>query len=780
MQIDPMKRSVRLSVRELALFRNRPAPRGHGHSPWRAAVGQQWHQSAATETLAVESEARMEQTVKCTYRHRGWDFCLHGRIDQCIPEGDGIRIREVKTIRSPLPTADEVLLDQYPEYFAQAAIYRGLLAVLPDSASQALEAEVQFINIENGARQSVELGPKETARFEGQLDCLLVFLEERRSRCLRFHQARIRPAFATLRPGQADLFEKLRESALQSKVVLLQAPTGFGKTGIVLEHALKHMQSGLYERCIYLSSKSTGQLETIRQLRQMIGEDLRFMQMRNRQEHRIESPLHTCTGDGRCEEQSESYWREADIYPPEHFHEGTVSIHRAKVLATETGVCPYSLTKTCLPFAELWIGDSNYVFSPDSQSVFNEVAGFNPARTLLIVDEAHNLPERTADSLSHALKASELLFAIEELRDRGAPRRLLSLASEIVCWLESLSPNKALKANEIYTGLDLCEEFSKQLQQANFDYAATAPFALELIWRIPRLVPCLAAAPQAYLNWADQSGELRATCLDASNWIARCLQPFGGAILMSATLQPCSAFTRNCGLSEEATSRAIGKAAWRDSAYDVAIDRRVDTRLRARSQSYETTARTIAHCVAASPGTPIAVFFSAYQYADNVLAYTEALDPGLRIHRQPRGGDLEERGRFIEESLLTADALFLILGSSYAEGIDQLGGRIEHVIIVGPALPEVNLIQKSKVEQHTSISNEAAFRDVYIRPAMRRIHQALGRIVRAPGQSARVLLHGKRFAETAYRDEFAPEYQTDRYIESESQLVDWLEHSAFR
>jgi Rad3-related DNA helicase len=158
-----------------------------------------------------------------------------------------------------------------------------------------------------------------------------------------------------------------------------------------------------------------------------------------------------------------------------------------------------------------------------------------------------------------------------------------------------------------------------------------------------------------------------------------------------------------------------------------------------------------------------------------VKAYTEALHPEMRLERQPRGGDLSEQSCFIEQSLLSSDALFLILGSSYAEGIDQLGGRVELIIVVGPALPEVNLIQKTKMEQHPGVTREDAFRDVYIRPAMQRIHQALGRIVRAPGQSARVLLHGKRFAEKAYLDELAPEYQAENFIDNEAELREWLE-----
>ena len=95
-------------------------------------------------------------------------------------------------------------------------------------------------------------------------------------------------------------------------------------------------------------------------------------------------------------------------------------------------------------------------------------------------------------------------------------------------------------------------------------------------------------------------------------------------------------------------------------------------------------------------------------------------------------------------------------------------------MVVGPALPEVNLLRKKKMEDHPSLSQDEAFRDIYIRPAMRRIHQALGRIVRAPGHTARVLLHCKRFAEDAYQCELAPEYQSDRQLLSDEDFFHWL------
>ena len=81
------------------------------------------------------------------------------------------------------------------------------------------------------------------------------------------------------------------------------------------------------------------------------------------------------------------------------------------------------------------------------------------------------------------------------------------------------------------------------------------------------------------------------------------------------------------------------------------------------------------------------------------------------------------------------------------------------------------------MDTHPSMERDAAFTDVYIIPAMRRIHQALGRIVRAPGHRAKVLLHGKRYNQAAYKEQLAPEYQQATTITRDSDLVEWLQQS---
>jgi Rad3-related DNA helicase len=151
--------------------------------------------------------------------------------------------------------------------------------------------------------------------------------------------------------------------------------------------------------------------------------------------------------------------------------------------------------------------------------------------------------------------------------------------------------------------------------------------------------------------------------------------------------------------------------------------------------------------------------------------------PALRVSVQPKLRDLAAQSAWVDESLLLGDALFLVLGSSFAESIDALGGRVSHAMIVGPALPEVNAVQRARLAEATrnGLSRDAAFRRVYQLPGMIKVNQALGRLVRAPGQRARVVLHCRRFLEATYANLLAPEYQNGPQIRHDVAFAAWLE-----
>jgi Rad3-related DNA helicase len=230
-------------------------------------------------------------------------------------------------------------------------------------------------------------------------------------------------------------------------------------------------------------------------------------------------------------------------------------------------------------------------------------------------------------------------------------------------------------------------------------------------------------------------------------------------------------------------------APWRDHSYDVAFDARIDTTFQHRSHHYTTTAATIAGLSdaarkqTAAPATlnfaaagAVAIFFPSYAYADAIAREMANVTPAVRVSVQPKLRDLAAQSAWVDESLLLGDALFLVLGSSFAESIDALGGRVSHAMIVGPALPEVNAVQRARLAEaiRSGLTRDAAFRRVYQLPGMIKVNQALGRLVRAPGQQARVVLHCRRFLEPSYASLLAPEYQAGTNLRTDVEFAAWL------
>jgi Rad3-related DNA helicase len=182
---------------------------------------------------------------------------------------------------------------------------------------------------------------------------------------------------------------------------LLVAPTGFGKTSAALRHALDLLRSGKVGRLIYVTGKGSGQLQVLSELRRLANaQELRAMVLRPRAEHEME-------GLPDDPEEIRKNWARAFIDPSSLLAEGA-ELQKIRDLGRLAGVPPWDITKAMLAQAEVIVCDYNYVFSPRNRSALETIPGWNESDTMLIVDEAHNLPERAAECLSPRLVLSIL------------------------------------------------------------------------------------------------------------------------------------------------------------------------------------------------------------------------------------------------------------------------------------------------------------------------------------------------------------------------------------
>lgn len=830
MVFDLDQRTVALSVGEFADFALGPREAlGGPQGVWRAQLGTHWHNELRTRATAEHATAaEFELPITGRIVHRGWTFALTGRIDQII-RGERLVLREIKTVTRKLPVDESELRRDYPEYFIQLATYLALRRT-PDATGE--RGELVFVEVGTGVAQTIPLTPADDVLFRAQLERVAEFLNLRLRARERLRTLRFRPAFATPRPGQETTQVELTTLFSRHPLVLFEAPTGFGKTGVLLEFALGQLRSGHFDRALYLTSKATGQLQVVRTLQGMTthptapqggpaGTPVAAWHVRNKGEHCVNHTFHCVRDNCFYLAEAASRWAQSGLARFYLDEQHARDLDTLRAAGRDARICPYEITRAALAFNDVWIGDYNYVFAPRNRGLFFEQPGFVAARTLLVLDEAHNLPSRVADAYSHGFTSAAAYTVREEL-NRVRPAAALVMAWDHWChFLHHLRRSDGLTPGEEDDARHLLAEIAKHVTGASLDLAALGPQASEALWAIPSLLEDLTTAELPRLWWAPRDAELLLTCLDAAPAIGATLREFGGVVLASATLTPVDGFAAACGLgsppeipvtpisappdrlgaltkrdtkrlyrqltrgtdllkleeAREAASPAVlrAHAPWRDGTYDLAFDARVDTTFQHRSQHYTTTAATIA-ALRDSAGAAVAVFFPSYAYAEAIARELESVAPGVRVAVQPKLRDLAAQAAWVDESLLLADALFLVLGSSFAESIDALGGRVTHAMVVGPALPEVNAVQRARLDtaSRAGLSRDAAFRRVYQIPGMTKVNQALGRLVRAPGHRARVLLHCRRFIDPGYASLLAPEYQLGTNLLSDADLQAWL------
>lgn len=771
MNFDLDLRRIRLSVGELADFAVGPRDPGDGRvGLWRAQLGAEWHRRLRVETASAESGAEFEVVVEGSIALRGWTIALTGRIDQLIRTGERVCLREIKTVSRPLPADEGALRADYPAYFIQLAAYAALLGPSPSRS-----AELLFVEADSGLAQTVALAPSDAALFRGQLERVAEFLDLRFAARDRRRTLNYQSPFKTLRPGQETIREELTAAIHgESAALLLEAPTGFGKTGVLLEFALDQLRSGQFERVVYLTGKSTGQLQVVRTLASMTP-SLSLWHVRNKAEHCVNSVFHCVRGACAFIEDVEARWSRSGLSRFTAIADQPNDMESLRGAGRGAAICPYEITRAALAFNDFWIGDYNYVFAPANRGLFYNQLGFHPERTLLLIDEAHNLPGRVASAYSHGFSIAEAHAALDTLAEVGSPAALAAAWSGWTQFLSELEPTPALapeaqeEARRHFSGI------AETLVGIPLDFAALGPRCAELLWKIPAVIEQLESAGLEMLWWCPRPGELTLTCLDAAASIGAALGEFGGVVLATATPGPTDVFSEGCGI---ALHRLEASTPWREGATDVAFDMRVDTTFNHRGAHYGTTAGTVAAICRAAGAEPqhrcVAVFFPSYAYADAIAGELASREPGLSIAIQPRRADLAAQAAWVEDSLANADAMFLVLGSSFSESIDLLGGRVTHAMVVGPALPEVNPVQRARMAVLAERGREAAFHRVYRVPGMLKVNQAIGRLVRAPGQRAKVLLHCRRFTEPGYAELLAPDYRAGVSVRDDPDLDEWL------
>ena len=698
-------------------------------------------------------QARRGSAYLAEYRVNGSceGLALTGRIDGYDPVVG--RLEEIKTHRGDL---DRLCGAQRALHRAQLRAYGALLC--EQEGRDELELAVIYYDTARD-RETPIVEHATRAQLVAELSALSErFLswwhKEQRHRQER-DQALGSLAFPheRFRSGQRGLAEAVYRNCVRHHTLMLEAPTGLGKTLGTLYPALMAMPRASQDRLFYLTARNTTRrmaLESIQALHEHQKEPLplRVVELVAK-EHACEHPDRACHGES-CPLASGFFDRLPAAREAAADHQGLLTQDVLADIAATHSICPYFLGHEMARWCDVAVADVNRFF--DQSALLHGLVRQNEWKAGVLIDEAHNLIDRGRGMYSVELSQARLLRArrrtlpgLKGPMDRVAREwqslareqaddapvflevipqalvgALLGLISAITDYLTEHPPDTELQ-ELLFESL----EFTR-LAESFGDHSLCQwekPGRGKAVVRIQNLVPADFMAP-------------RFAAADSLT-------------LFSATLSPGIYHRDLLGLPDSTQWQSL-PSPFSAGQLQVKTAPHISTRKGDRDASLEPIARIIADQFREHPGNYLA-FFSSFAYMEAVDRALEALDPDIpRICQRP-GMSADQRQQFLDAFTPASQKVgFAVLGGIFGEGIDLPGERLIGAFIVTLGLPPFDPwheVLKQRLQSRFS----AGYEYTYLYPGLQKVAQAAGRVIRTDTDRGIIWLIDDRFASPPVR-----------------------------
>lgn len=279
---------------------------------------------------------------------------------------------------------------------------------------------------------------------------------------------------------------------------------------------------------------------------------------------------------------------------------------------------------------------------------------------------------------------------------------------------------------------------------------------------VRKLAPFLYAAQRfderyaALLCLGQRWRKLELYCLSPAEMIAQTTRGLKGAVFFSATLSPLHAMRDLLGGGEEDACFSLPSPF---PPENLAVRRRrVQTRYAYRAASADEVAAQIAQAVQARPGKYIA-YFPSYAYLRLVRERLEGL-PLPPVLAQDGEMTEEARARFLMAFTDGEGPLLglCVLGGLFSEGVDLPGEQLVGAVIVGVGLPTPSP-RLTALQTYYEARFGDGFLYAWMIPAMQKVSQAGGRVIRTESDRGTVLLLDERYFDPRYARLLPPHWQ---------------------
>jgi DNA excision repair protein ERCC-2 len=799
---ESLKKRIRLSVRDFAL----PSPRtgsidsysGYGRS---ALEGMEIHQEVQAKRAKADDRYESEVKTVQIFTRGKYEFFVEGRVDG-IFRHETPRIEEIKSSFNIRELARAIesreSADGYLDHpYALQLLTYGYFHwkdhdVLP-------ELTLHLVSTRN--RESLDIGMTlDVLAYETWVDRRLEELEaeaeraEKRAARRRKISAEFAFPFPNPRPGQVELVADIEAGMREKKRMMVQAPTGLGKTVGVLYPSLKEALSR-GQRVVYVTPKNSQHSVAEDAVERFQGCGSKVKGLTITAKSKICMKAEPLCNAKYCEYAKDYYEKVAK-------HDLVAELSKKRALSSRTfrkmaetyEVCPFELQLDAAAEADVVICDYNYVFAPSSALARASTAQFaGEGLPNLVIDEAHNLPSRTMDYYSPALTA----FALGKIREDfpRLPQRYAIEAGELLDdalgILAELRPAELAGKSGQGARIELPTEpflehdanlraFLTRYLESDVEIEPGDP-VLRMVFYWSQFTEILQeiserASPEFFATFqADRFGgdTVKITCCDASGRIAERYDEFEQVVAFSATLKPFEYYARLSGLEGARLKISEFLSPFAEKNRKLLIIPQVSTKYSERERNYPRIAEAISRIAGLKNGNYLA-FFPSFDFARRVAeVFRTPEDFELRLQERSMSRASADEAL---EALRAADRptiLFAVQGGIFSEGIDYPGDMAIGVFVVGTPLPTFD-VERETMRKYYEEHYREGFGYAYAYPAMAKAVQSAGRVIRTEQDRGVIILMDARFMDREYSKSMPTDWftNTPRELVSESILRD--------
>lgn len=595
--------------------------------------------------------------------------------------------------------------------------------------------------------------------------------------------------YSNIREVQGDMIKEVLDSIQNKENAIIHAPTGLGKTIAVLGPALSiALKKNL--NIFFLTSRHTQHIlavNTLKEIKKRYGvniiscdiigkqwmcglEDVKTLYSsefndyckRLREDNNCEFYTKTKNKSGRPTIKALKILDELKTLSPLH-------CERLMEICINEKLCPYEMSALLAKDSTIVIADYYYVFSPSIRNTFFNKAGKELEKSIIIVDEAHNLPKRCRELLSFNLSSFILIRAIKEsdkfrLDEIGADLyNIKNVLEELSEELNEKNEEKIIDKegfiNKIGEGYDnIVSEFSfaadEIREKQKQSYIGGISHFLEA-WTgqdngFARILQKKIGATEPYINLVYK-------CLDPSFVTKEVIGSSYSIICMSGTLTPTFMYKDILGFNN-AKEKVFNSPFPKKNRLALIIPETTTKFTRRKEEEFKKIAKISSDIVNLIPGNSI-IFFPSYELRNNIhfhfsdLCKKKILIEKARLMKNEKHELLEEFKGYKDDGA----CLLAITSGSFGEGIDLPGDFLKCVIVVGLPLEKPSLEIKELIDYYDKKFGKG-WEYGYIFPAMIKTMQNAGRCIRSETDKGVVIFLDERYTWHQYYKCFPPDY----------------------